>query len=89
MAAPDTGITNSPFIGLRGFHVAKLVDDPAGGTALYEEIVSIPHIRQIDIKPQNSSATLYADDQAVDFASTTYHQYSLVAFGIQSVSFGA
>ena len=53
MAAPDTGITNSPFIGLRGFHVAKLVDDPAGGTALYEEIVSIPHIRQIDIKPQN------------------------------------
>lgn len=71
MAAPDTGITNSPFIGLRGFHVAKLADDPAGGTALYEEIVSIPHIRQIDIKPQNSSATLYADDQAVDSASTT------------------
>lgn len=71
MAKPMTGITNSPFIGLQGFHVAKLADDPAGGEADYEEIISIPHITQIEIRPQNSSATLYADDQAVDSASTT------------------
>lgn len=71
MAAPNTGITNSPFIGLQGFHVAKLMDYPSGGTATYEDIISIPHITQIDIKPQNSDATLYADNQAVDSASTT------------------
>lgn len=71
MAAPKAGITNSPFIGLQGFHVAKMVDDQAGGTASYEEILAVPHIRQIAIKAQNSSATLYADNQAVDSASTT------------------
>lgn len=71
MAAPKAGITNSPFIGLQGFHVAKMVDDQAGGTASYEEILAVPHIRQIAIKAQNSSATLYADNQVVDSASTT------------------
>jgi len=71
MTAPRTGLTNSPFIGLKGFHVAKLIDDPKDGTPTYEDIISIPHIRQVAIKPQNSSATLYADNQAVDTASTT------------------
>ncbi len=71
MAVPKTGLTNSPFIGLKGFHVAKLAEDPANGSATYEEVLSIPHIRQIAIKAQNSSATLYADDQAVDSASVT------------------
>ena len=71
MAVPETGITNSPFIGLQGFHVARLIDDPAGGEAVYEAAVAIPHIRQIAIKPNNSSATLYSDNQAIDSASTT------------------
>ena len=70
MSVPGTGIINSPSIGVEGFHVAKLVADPADGKATYEEIIAIPHVRQVGIKPQNSSATLYADNQAVDSAST-------------------
>ena len=71
MSAPNTGIINSPLIGLEGFHVAKLLTDPANGQATYEDSIAIPHVREIGIKPQNSNATLYADNQAVDSASTT------------------
>ena len=71
MSKPNTGITNSPFIGLQNFHIAKLMEDPANGTATYEEVISIPHVREIGIKPQSAMATLYADDQAVDTANTT------------------
>lgn len=70
MSVPGTGITNSPFIGLEGFHVARMIDDPAAGKAAYETIISIPQIRQISIKPNNADAMLYADNQAVDSAST-------------------
>ena len=57
MSKPNTGITNSPFIGLQNFHIAKLMEDPANGTATYEEVISIPHVREIGIKPQSAMAT--------------------------------
>lgn len=71
MTTTASGITNSPFIGLSNFHVAKMITDPDNGEATYGEVISIPHIRGIDIKPTSASATLYADDQAVDTASVT------------------
>ena len=66
-----SGITNSPFIGVDNFHIAKLLTDPAGGKATYEEILSFPWLRSVGIEPQSDDATLYADNQAVDTANVT------------------
>lgn len=64
-----SGITNSPFVGVTNFHVAKLTDDAAGGTPKYDASVSIPWVRQVQIKPKNNSATLYADNMSVATAN--------------------
>lgn len=59
------GLTNSPFIGVQNFYVAKLINDSAGGTAEYEEAVHIPWLRQVQIKPNSSEETLYADNASI------------------------
>ncbi|MBR1698116.1 MAG: phage tail protein [Anaerovibrio sp.] len=66
-----SNIINSPFIGLQGFHVAKLIDDPKDGTPSYEETLSIPHIQAVQIKATNSNVSLYADNQSIDTANVT------------------
>ena len=66
---PASGITNSPFIGLTNLHIAKLKDDPAGGTATYEDMISFPWIREAQIQPQNNQQTLYADNMGVATAN--------------------
>ena len=66
-----SGITNSPFIGVDNFHIAKMLADPAGGKATYDEILSFPWLRSVGIEPQSDDATLYADNQAVDTANVT------------------
>ena len=66
-----SGITNSPFIGVDNFHIAKMLTDPAGGKATYDEILSFPWLRSVGIEPQSDDATLYADNQAVDTANVT------------------
>ena len=66
-----SGITNSPFIGVSNFHVAKLLTDPAGGTATYEAMISFPWLRQVQIQPQTNEQTLYADDAAVASSNVT------------------
>lgn len=67
-----SGITNSPFIGINNLHIAKLVNDPADGSnATYGEIISYPWLRQIQIEPQSSSETLYADNKSVAVANGT------------------
>ena len=78
-----SNIINSPFIGLQGFHVAKLIDDPSGGTATYEETIAIPHIQGVQIKATNSSVSLYADNQSIDSANVT-SEYELT-FNIASL----
>ena len=67
----QSNITNSPFIGLKNFHVAELKSDNAGSEAVYDTVISIPHIRSIQIKASNANASLYADNQAIDSASVT------------------
>ena len=66
-----SGITNSPFIGVDNFHIAKMLTDPAGGKATYDDIISFPWLRSVGIEPQSDDATLYADNQAVDTANVT------------------
>lgn len=66
-----SGITNSPFIGVDNFHIAKMLADPAGGKAAYDDIISFPWLRSVGIEPQSDDATLYADNQAVDTANVT------------------
>ena len=66
-----SGITNSPFIGVDNFHIAKLLTDPVEGKATYDEILSFPWLRSVGIEPQSDDATLYADNQAVDTANVT------------------
>lgn len=66
-----SGLTNSPFIGIKNLHVAKLLTDPASGTATYGDIIAIPQLRGVNIKPTNADATLYADNQAIDTDSAT------------------
>lgn len=67
----QSNITNSPFIGLKNFHIAELTSDNAGSEAVYDNVISIPHIRSIQIKASNANASLYADNQAIDSASVT------------------
>ena len=71
-----SGITNSPFIGVDNFHIAKLLTDPVNGKATYDDIISFPWLRSVSIDPQSDEATLYADNQAVDTANVT-SKYSL------------
>lgn len=71
MTAPTSGITNSPFIGVDNFHIAKLLTDPADGQATYDEVISFPWLQSVSIEPQSEEATLYADNQAVDTANVT------------------
>ena len=70
-ATVASGITNSPFVGVKEFHVAKLLTDPATGKATYEDMISFPWLKQIQIKPKNNEATLYCDDMSVDTANDT------------------
>ena len=71
MTTTASGLTNSPLIGLKNFHVAKMISDPADGAATYDDVISFPHIRSIDINPTSARATLYADDAAIDTVSAT------------------
>ncbi len=66
-----SGITNSPFIGVDNFHIAKMLNDPVSGKATYDEVISFPWLRSVSIEPQSDDATLYADNQAVDTANVT------------------
>ena len=71
MTAPTSGITNSPFIGVDNFHIAKMLTDPADGQATYDSVIAFPWLQSVSIEPQNEEATLYADNQAVDTANVT------------------
>ncbi len=71
MTAPTSGITNSPFIGVDNFHIAKLLTDPADGQATYDGVIAFPWLRSVSIEPQTDAATLYADNQAVDTTNVT------------------
>ena len=71
-----SGITNSPFIGVSNFHVAKLLTDPAGGTATYDTMISFPWLRQVQIQPQTNEQTLYVDDAAIA-SSNVISKYNL------------
>lgn len=62
------GKTNSPFIGINKFHVAKLLTDTETG-ATYDDVVSIPWLRSVQIEPENASETLYADNHGVAVAN--------------------
>lgn len=66
-----SGLTNSPFVGVKNCHVAKLLTDEKGKTATYDTSVSIPWLRQVQIKPKNNQEKLYADNQAVAVATAT------------------
>lgn len=57
-----------PRVGLSNFHYAILSKEDATG-ATYETPVSIPGIREADIKIGSSSDTLYADDGPMDTAT--------------------
>ena len=76
MTAPTSGITNSPFIGVDNFHIAKMLTDPAEGKATYDSVIAFPWLQSVSIEPQSEEATLYADNQAVDTANVT-SRYSL------------
>ena len=71
-----SGITNSPFVGVTNFHVAKLTEDASGGTPKYAASVAIPWVRQVQVKPKNNSATLYADNMSVA-TSNVMSEYEL------------
>lgn len=57
-------------IGLRQFTVAKLLDDPAGGTATYESPEGISGIISARVSPTTNSETLFADDGPYEVATT-------------------
>ena len=71
MTAPTSGITNSPFIGIENFHIAKMLTDPTDGQATYDSVIAFPWLQSVSIEPQSEEATLYADNQAVDTANVT------------------
>ena len=67
---PASNLTNSPFIGIAGLHVAPLTADVAGSAPTYGAMIAMGKLlRKIDIKPKNNSTDLYADDQSIDTAS--------------------
>jgi len=66
--AVTSGIINSPFIGINKFHIAKLLTDTEEG-ATYDNIISMPWLRSVQITPENASETLYADNHSVAVAN--------------------
>lgn len=70
--APRSNLVSGQFINIQKFHVAKLLEDPAGGKAVYDTPVSLGKVlRKIDIKPKTSQAELFADGQSIDTATST------------------
>ena len=69
--AIKSGIVNSALVGISNFHVAKVMDDPTSGATTYDTVISIPQLRQVQIKPKNNSASLYGDNVAVETANAT------------------
>ena len=70
--APRSNLVSGQFINIQKFHVAKLLEDPVGGTAVYDKPVSLGKVlRKIDIKPKTSQAELFADGQSIDTATST------------------
>lgn len=65
-----SGLTNSPFIGVEGLHVAKMLTDAEGGAATYETPISMPWLNEVQIKPASSQEKLYGDNMAVATATT-------------------
>lgn len=66
-----SGIVNSALVGISNFHVAKVLDDPTSGATTYDTVISVPQLRQVQIKPKNNSASLYGDNVAVETANAT------------------
>jgi len=57
-------------IGLRDVYYAKLLTDPAGGTPTYEAPKRLVGAISVNINPNSSSATLFADDGPADTSAT-------------------
>jgi len=57
-------------IGLDNLVYAKMIDDPVGGTASYEEPVKIPGAISANINPNSSQDTLFADNGPYETATT-------------------
>lgn len=57
-------------IGLSHLHYAVLKSDTAGGTASYDEPVRIPGAIEVNINPNPSTETLFADDGPMETATT-------------------
>ena len=56
---PASNLTNSPFIGIAGLHVAPLTADVAGSAPTYGAMIAMGKLlRKIDIKPKNNSTEL-------------------------------
>ena len=53
-----SGLTNSPFVGVKNCHVANLLTDEKGKKATYDTSVAIPWLRQVQIKPKNNQEKL-------------------------------
>ena len=66
-----SGLTNSPFIGVEGLHIAKLLTDATGSSAAtYDPPISFPWLNEMQIKPTSSQEKLYGDNVAVATATT-------------------
>lgn len=65
-----SGLTNSPFVGVEGLHIAKLLTDEEGSAATYDTPISFPWLNEMQIKPASSQEKLYGDNMAVATATT-------------------
>ena len=71
MATPTAGLVSGQFISVQKFHAAKMIDDSATATT-YETPLNFGKIlRQVQIKPSNSTVDAYADGQSIDSATNT------------------
>ena len=69
---PAGSLASGQFITVQRLHIAKLLTDPANGTATYEKPIDLGKVlRKVDIKPKTSEAEIYADGQAIDAATNT------------------
>ena len=69
---PASNLASGQFINVQRLHIAKLLTDPANGTATYEKPIDLGKVlRKVDIKPKTSEAEIYADGQAIDAATNT------------------
>ena len=74
---PASNLASGQFINVQRLHIAKLLTDPANGTATYEKPIDLGKVlRKVDIKPKTSEAEIYADGQAID-AATNPASYDL------------